>query len=325
MANGELPRYVEFGGNPRYQAPFTVKGCRMYGFFVPAAFTRLCELFSKCLNTPSGGAVEFLPVGLPDFAYVLFSFVDMQHQSAREPELGWVREREFTIFVPGVDLKCLRNGDKASGLFIPYIFVDSDAALIVGREAYGFPKRLGGLTFPPPEDPAMFALDTLVIPGTTSQTEAVTKHLVEIRSTAAKAADADVRIIPGFEELCHEIAHRVFGGSIALTKADEFLVDVGKELGLGVPLVFLKQVRDAAVQDRASYQAIVASSFQLTGFGGAKLLGDYAITLNDYPSDPIREELGLPAGVLNPKLSFCVEFDFIVPPGRILWQSGTTA
>lgn len=326
MSERELPDYIEFGGNPRYQAPFTIQGCRMYNFVVAADYEKLRALFSKSLNTPSGGAVDFWPVGLPGFAYVLFSFVDMQHQSAQEPTLGWIREREFTIFVPGLDFSALRNGDRGLAFFIPYIFVDSDAALIVGREAYGFPKRLGCLTLPPPQaDPGVFSLDTLVIPGTTPDTEAVSKRLIEIRSTGEGKPQDRALVFTSFSAMSQEVANRVFGGPITIKHAEEHLMDIGKEIGLGVPLVFLKQFRDCQVQDRACYQSIVASSFELTAFTRAGLLGDYEITLDDYPSDPIREEFGFPTGVLTPELSFYGEFDFIVPPGHELWRAKATS
>lgn len=361
MSASDLPQYVEFGGNPRYQAPFTIQGCRMYNFVLAADYQKLHALFSKCLNTPSGGAVDFWPVGLPDSAYVLFSFVDMQHQSAHEPTLGWIREQEFTIFVLGVDLNSLHNRDTLLAFFIPYIFVDSDAALIVGREDYGFPKRLGWLTFPPPQAaPTAFSLDTLVIPGTTPDTQAERRRLIDIRSTGEGKLQDRAREFTSFAEMSHEVANRVFDGhllSIAHPSSpastpgmkpssggimqmirrelatvesaiehvgEHLLIDIGKEIGLGVPLVFLKQFRDTQVPDRACYQSIVASSFELTKFTSARLLGDYQITLCDYPSDPIREDFGFPQGPLTPKLSFYVEYDFIVPPGHELWRAKTT-
>ncbi|MGC1679287.1 MAG: acetoacetate decarboxylase family protein [Candidatus Binataceae bacterium] len=325
MSEKELPAYVDFGANPRYQAPFTIQGCRMNNFVVAADFEKLRALFSNTLNKPSGGAVDFWPVGLPGFTYVLFSFVDMRHQSAREPTLGWIREQEFTVFVPGFDFNALRNGDRGFAFFIPYIFVDSDAALIVGRETYGFPKRLGSVSLPPAQGaPTFFALDTLVIPGATPDTEAVSRRLIEIHSVGeGKPEDRSV-VFRDFESMCKQIADRVFGGPIKITQAEEHLLDIGRELGLGVPLVFLKQLRDTALQDRACYQSIVASSFSLTAFNGGGLLGDYEITLSDFPSDPLREELGLSTGVLRPKLSFHVEYDFIVPPGHELWRANTT-
>ncbi len=59
-----------------------------------ADYDRLQALFSQCLNTPSGGAVDFWPVGLPGLCYVMLNFVDMQRESSREANLGWVTEKE---------------------------------------------------------------------------------------------------------------------------------------------------------------------------------------------------------------------------------------
>ena len=358
VAESSLPAYVEFGANPRYQPPFLVQGCRMYNFVLAADYERLRALFAKCLNTPSGGAVDFWPVGLPGLAYVLFSFVDMQRESSRDANLGWVREREFAIWMLGWDLKSWRFS-----WFIPYIFVDSDAALIVGRQDYGFPKRLGWFTFPQNEaNPEVFSLETLVIPQYDPNTQAVRKPLIEIRPSGEGKSKELTRAFAGFTEMCREVADRVFDGHLLSVERSpdkltgqkpgrtsagivnlvrqEFqhlgkeieqtgeaierrLVNIGEALGLGnIPLVFLKQFRDAAYADRACYQAIIAALCKLTGFTSAQLLGDYEITLCDYPSDPIRQDFGFPAGPLKPKLSFCLEYNFIVEPGNELWRAG---
>jgi hypothetical protein len=104
------------------------------------------------------------------------------------------------------------------------------------------------------------------------------------------------------------------------------MLNLGEELGLGnIPLVFLKQFRDVTYSDRACYQAIIASFCKLTGFSSAHFLGDYQITLFDYPSDPIRQDFGFPEGPLKPKLSFYLEYDFVVEPGRELWKAGGTS
>ncbi len=360
MSDSPLPQYIEFGANPRYQPPFLVQGCRMYNFVLEADYDRLQALFSQCLNTPAGGAVDFWPVGLPGLSYVMLNFVDMQRESSREANLGWVTEKECAIWMLGWDLQ-----NRRFSWFIPYIFVDSDAALIVGRQEYGFPKRLGWFTFPPKDEkPEAFSLETLVIPQYDPNTQAVRKPLVEIRQTGEGKPEERTRVFTSFAEMCGAAADRVFdghllsldhsqdkpatqetsrtsGGSVTLVRREiehlgneieqageaieRRVLNIGEELGFGsIPLVFLKQFRDAAYADRACYQAIIASICKLTGFSSASFLGDYEITLFDYPSHPIRQNFGFPEGPLKPKLSFYLEYNFIVEPGSELWKAGGT-
>lgn len=349
-----LPQYVEYGANPRYQPPFSIHGCRMYNFVLESDYSCQQALLDKCLNTPSGGAMDFRAVGRPGMSYVLLSFADLQHQSAREANLGWVVEREVDLWILGWETR-----KPFLSWFLPYIFVDSDAALITGRQDYGFPKRLGWFTFPSPNDPTTFSMETTVIPTYEPTTQAVRKPLIDIRQISAATSSTTYTTL---EHLCSDVAHLLFDGhalsveraqSARMTQTqgqpsggigalirreistldnriaqvgetlERDVIDIGKALGLGnIPLVFLKQFRDATYADRACYQGIIGTFFRVTNFVSARLLGDYEITLSDYPSAPIRQDLGLASGLLKPKLSFVLEFDFIAEPGAELWKAG---
>lgn len=351
-----LPRYVEYGANPRYQPPFTIRGCQMYNFILEADYGCQQAILDRCLNIPSGGAVDFRVVGLPGLSYMMLSFVNLQHQSSREADLGWVGEKEATLWVFAWDARNHRFS-----WFIPYIFVNGDAVLITGREDYGFPKRLGWLTFPNLDQPDAFSVDTTVIPTYEPTTQAVRGPLIEIhRSSTQKSDETPTSAYSTLSHLCRDVADRVFDGHVLsvgqersahgspatglvsgtgnlirrevsslehkMTRVGEALeqglFDIGEALGLGnIPLVFLKQFRDATDTDRACYQGIIGSLFHVTNFSTGYFLGDYDITLFDYPSTPIRQDFGLAAGTLKPKLSFFAEYDSVVEPGTELWKA----
>jgi hypothetical protein len=135
-------------------------------------------------------------------------------------------------------------------------------------------------------------------------------------------------------EIDHDKSHRGSGGrwSTPLEAAQAIvrgLADIGDDktyglfldllailainLGFKIPIVFLKQVRDASQPARARHQEVLdADGFvPLSGFrGGGFLEGDHDVLVNDYISHPIRMELGLPSGKLRPRFAFELDFDF---------------
>ncbi len=91
-----------------------------------------------------------------------------------------------------------------------------------------------------------------------------------------------------------------------------------------VPLVFLKQFRAVDDPARACFQAITTANMRPTGFrGGRPLNGTDAVTVADYPSHPIRRDIGLASETLTARFSFYIHFDFRIETGRQLWAAAT--
>ena len=197
-------KYVEFGGHRGYRPPFTAKDVHFYGFLVEVKYDQVKQLFDKHLNDPSGGAVKFLPIGFPGKCYVTLSFAALPRQHANDPGLGEVPELDFIIWVPGIDVKRMRLG-----WFIPYIFVDSGAAMSTGREVYGFPKQFGWFDMPSPEDePELFTVETLVIKEYRNGAQATREPLVTIKRTSK---NSPLDMCDTFEETFLSLVNRLFG------------------------------------------------------------------------------------------------------------------
>src|SRR5205814_1658396 len=87
-----------------------------------------------------------------------------------------------------------------------------------------------------------------------------------------------------------------------------------------VPLVFLKQFRDAGSDGRAVYQAILETPSIVTRFKGIRLMDEYQFTIvNQLDSYPLTTDLGLVDQ--KPLVSFKLEMDFVLQEGREVWNA----
>ena len=80
-----------------------------------------------------------------------------------DSQKGWMGERDFGVWVPVVKY----HGGKPGkiGWYLPYVFVDNVAAMVTGREVFGFFKQTATLAMPrAPSAPGAFSIDALVIP-----------------------------------------------------------------------------------------------------------------------------------------------------------------
>jgi Acetoacetate decarboxylase (ADC) len=324
QAGAEGPRYVERGGELVYSPPGVANGVRMWGFFVEGDPALLQQMFDRYLNLPSNGATSFEPAGSL-FAFVFATLDRVFAQQPPDVYRGYFKEAEFAIWTLGYD----RKRDEYA-TFVPYMVVDQGSAMAMGREVYGFPKQLGKVHLSPQDDPTEF---TLHVPGVKHWGEAqrFEEHrLVRITKDAASATPSP-STASSKAELVTQIAERVFsrrglatqdrgGGFQARLRGDLKVLEL--MAGDIVPMVFLKQIRDARMPLHACYQAIQLADFVVWSFrGGGSLEGEYTIELEDLANEPIRRELGLPAGPIVPHGGFWADFDFTLAVTENLWTA----
>jgi hypothetical protein len=315
------PAYVDRGGEQVYPTPGDVENAEFYGFLVEADTaaiqTHVCDAL---FNRPAGGAVDFVPFG----GMAMLAFDRLPHMIATTPPWdarGWFTETEAALWVL---LEERRSGELYWTL--PYIFVDNGYAIATGREIYGFPKTQATLQFPhAPARASFLGTQTIVVPQFTAYTQAVWKPVW----WAQLVDDADPGGLYGdVVDLARAVGGVIqeaggFGGFSAqgCARMWSFLDDLMKRQ---VPLVFLKQFRAVDDPSRACFQAITTANMRLTGFrGGRPLNGSYAVTVADYPSHPIRRDIGLASETLTARFSFYIHFDFRIETGRQLWAAAT--
>jgi hypothetical protein len=117
-----------------------------------------------------------------------------------------------------------------------------------------------------------------------------------------------------------DFARSLFGGR------DSFLhPGLGREIHRSLLLteptmVFLKQFRDVADGHRACYQAIVEAPSRLVDLRQAGVLaGEYRVTISQYASHPILDEIGLEAQ--SALRGWYVDFDFDMEIGKEVWKA----
>lgn len=332
-----LPAYVEHGGEIACRHPADAINSRLYGFLVEADPELLDAYCDRCFNRPTGGQEHWEAVGNE----VLLNFVDIPTMGSTDlldQRLGVCHEREAAIWFPVVD-----HSSNRFAWAIPYMFVDSDLALAGGREVYGFPKQMGTLEIPVGKKaPSELHINTVTLK--VHQPDSMAK---DCRVITVKRSGGAPPLGAGWDDpgqALHELMDAAGATSVpdlgngsssgALTRrlrrGSPRLPDVSADLLFfshlveeDVPMLLLKQFRDAHEQGAACYQAVVLVDMVVSVFrGGGLLPDDYRVRVEALDGEPISRELGI-ARSCKPRLAFWLDFDFLVQLGQILWEAQT--
>jgi len=318
-----LPPYRELGGGQIYRQPFLLNGTIVQSFALAADLSALQRTVDKSLNLSPDQSIVYKPL-LP---FVLLAVADIASVSSADPPdslKGWQPEVDVAFWVPigGGKMKGDKLEISSLGWFLPYVYVDSPSTMVTGREVYGFNKALGRFTLPPRGSIGDVTASTLVLDPYAPTTQMTWKTVVSIDAPGTEPFP-----LPAPEHTSPEsFVKAVFA---ALTGRDDgtvedptfrLMLNVFDYLAtMEVPVVFLKQFRDAESPDLACYQSVVVANQKVTKFrGGGFLPSGYQITVTSYDSQPIATDLGLAAGTLTPFAAFHSDFDFILPAGKVV-------
>ncbi|GMQ86256.1 MAG: hypothetical protein BMS9Abin07_1829 [Acidimicrobiia bacterium] len=250
---------------------------------------------------------------------ILFCFLDSPRLTSSRQPIGFVGDHEVAVWVPLVE----RNGSELRFVvWMPYIWVDTDIAMATGREVWGFPKTIGAYD-PPSGKGAPHVLSTRIFRTFDPETEGEEAELIRIDP----ASEPGASVWKDFEEAARGIGralgvegtkkHFSFGDDLRLA-VDLVEIAVSRK----IPVVNLKQFRDAVDGTKACYQAIIDSNLELTGFhGGGPLLGDHRVTITPCASHQLIEDLGLPGPSFTARAGAWVTMDFLANPGTPVWSA----
>ncbi len=346
------------GGEQVFRPPYESKRTRLFGFMLEGSTEALGAMLDRYLNEPSGGAVDYRPAS----KYVMLYFASLDFTRSAEPPdsmIGWFNEHEVGVFSLAYDA----IQDKLV-VYVPYIFVEASQTMSGGREVYGFPKQLGEIHMPAAGEASdEFELCARAASSFRPDTQLVNRRVLRVgpnpdglprrplgdAKSAAAAIFSDpalseitapdrTALLPSLSTHAGPMTHGVPPLSIrqqsnqgdldtaAVMGAAAQSLDLAAEVLEGrVPMVFLKQFRDVEYPERACYQAITEVSNKASRYHSAAILdGDITVEFSDLDSHPIMHELGLERGPLKPVVSFELIFDFVVPPGQVLWRAGNT-
>jgi hypothetical protein len=323
------PDYIARGGDLAFAPPLALRGATSYAFLVSAdldALSRLCDDQLNAVSAPTGTIYKPL---LPMAAFVCADITQAFSTSPPDSQKGWIVERDFGVWIPVVAGTMVGDRWQPGRIcwYLPYVFVDNVAAMITGREVYGFFKQIAALTMPnAPSAPGMFAIDALVIPSFAPSAQAQTLRLVTItstESTPAPAAPPWTGLRDTADALWGRIKDSFFTPVHGLAVlAWDIIENLLEDLVTGdVPMVFLKQFRDAADPTKACYQAVVEAPAHVDAFVAAGLTHPHAVAILPCASHPIVAECGLAGHALRAELGFWYRVDFTMQPGRVIAEA----
>ncbi|MGE0401243.1 MAG: acetoacetate decarboxylase family protein [Kofleriaceae bacterium] len=312
------PPYIQRGGDLAMMPPLTLTNATMYSFLVNAdigALTAMCDAHLNAVTAASG--VTYKPL-MPAVSIVCADIKKSYSTTKPDSQKGWMAERDFGVWVPVVDNK------GRIAWYLPYVFVDNVAAMVTGREVFGFFKQTATLVMPPtPQSPGDFTIDALVIQTFSPQSEAKDIRLLTASSTKSGPAPEGkwASTLDGLEMLWKDLL--VLRGdtrNLPLTREQEFRDALVVLLTGNVPMVFLKQFRDETTDQRACYQAVIEAPARLDKFHGGWVTHPHDIAIAPADSHPIAKDCGLASGTLRSQVGFWCQMDFTMMPGRVIAQ-----
>lgn len=306
--------YIQRGGDLVMAAPLQLDGATMYSFCVGADLTALQRVVDDQLNAVAGPGT-YKPL-VPMVAIVCADIADSFSQVPPDSEKGWMAERDFGIWIPVVRGTTI-------GWYLPYVFVDNVAAMVTGREVFGFFKQTATLMMPPsPKEPGVFSVDALAIQTYSPESEAQMMRLMTLTSAEAGPPPAgswagDVK--KAFEDVFGAVKSMI-GDVKDLPISTWDLLKNGLEEAItgNVPMVFLKQFRDATDPTKACYQAVIEAPAHLAKLHDGWFAHPHDITIVPADSHPIVRECGLGSGTLRSQLAFWCKMDFVMEAGIVV-------
>ena len=313
------PKFVQFGAVTTLPAPYLCESAELYGFFFRADHDRLVELCKKVFQEPTGGAVDYRPLG----AHLLLTFGRIKRISPQTPpfdEWGTLAEDQVVIWIPVVAVNDTGAFLQASkfAMFVPYIWLDDPLSLASGREAGGWPKSWGWPVFSKPEQPFRLELDVY---GWQFGPDKHPRRRQLLSITEAAAPDGEEpSVFDILGELFAEFWSTVWDDDGFLIPDLDLVPDLLKTaFRAELPELFLKQIRTADDPDGAALQQVVLSAAKVKRLSARPLLGDYRLEVCGIDSCPLVGELGLRDQTAG--MGFKVEMDFVQEAGQVIWDA----
>ncbi|RPI97023.1 MAG: hypothetical protein EHM39_10170 [Chloroflexi bacterium] len=318
----ELPDYISDRGHGEisYSVPLQINDVTCYSFVLSADVRQLQDFIDSQLNVVSGGAVTY--TALP---FLFHSYLEALHCTSTSETIGYLPDRESAFLVPL--LQRTRGEMPSLKIWVPYLLIDQMSGMVTGREVWGYRKSIGSISLPAnSHDPARFSAKTMLFKKFSNQTLGKIGTLLQVRSKSSIGEFTS--IWDGFEHAFKEIIERTLGkigGELAELPEEVLASFLGKS---HMPVINLKQFRDAVDSTKACYQALVESPCQLDKWtGGGLLSGEFEIEITTCDSHQIVSDLGLgqlgsgDSTVIQPLFGWWIQLNFSTLAGSIIWTA----
>ncbi len=283
-------KYIHHPGDPQGRPPYLGRNVLMHGALIRGDKAKLDAFCDLVLNQVDPD-LEFEVVG----NVVLYAALYGQRMSSAHPEdaqYGYAVEDDIGLWILTLGG---RKGQPRALRWLPaFIFVDSASALMTGRELYGYPKMLGRMTRRGLDD-ADFAVSLRAECFLRKDPQEQAREHEVLRIERAPAPTG---------------AQALVGGLFDLAVWNDLAANL-KPAFLGMPMVFLKQMRDPTAVDEATVREVVAVTVAPSAIPDLHLVADYRLVLPANATFMIREALGCAAE--SPiESGFWTRFDFEV-------------
>jgi len=318
----DLPEYVEFGGLGSAPGPLQCDDTTLYVFGLTAEHAKLDALCRKAFKDPTGGAVDYRPLG--DNVIVTVGVVGAIRPTL-EPwhSMGAVREPQVGFWIPVARVEEKDDNLVAQdfGMFCAAMMLDNPISLLSGREDYGYPKTMGWSTMPTDADPSL-KLDVFGMDYDCGESPE-RRPLMALTPVGGELSEAELAIgdILTVSQWIKDVLFEQPQVELGLRFAFEF----GRALhDHKVNQVFLKQIRATADGRRADIQQVVVAPAVTKNIKVTQLRHDYDLTLHQLDSHPLHAELGIIEDQ-RVTLAMRMHFDFLIEAGDVRWSApGTT-
>ena len=288
------PVYVDRPDEMVLRAPYAMDGVRLDSFALRADEAKLQALVHRYLEAPTRGALRY-EVAAP-FVFLVSAFT--ARVSSLDPDharRGGMPEVDVSLWIP---IFSHASGEARLSWFLPYVFVDSGAAMAAGREIFGFAKSVVDVDATRDEEATLTGLHVRG-PVLARYAPDATVERRTLVSAAKKKVGPAFELAPGVRDF---FAKRFVDATMNL--------------------VFLKQFRQAGEGGRASYQAIVEAEAKVSTMRSWRpITTPYEVTVCDFDSHPLAAELGLPAAPVTTAFGVAADMDFVMHGGREVFRA----
>ncbi len=327
---GQRATYVDRDNETVYRPPYEQADTFLTSWIIPSPKAAQQAILDAHLNTCSGGQPFEYRAVISQIMLVFANITKVSSLDPRDSQRGWVPEVDICTWILCGAYKMVNGQRQLDHLiwYVPYIWVDNAYTMATGREAFGYPKALGFAQLPQnPDDPGPLWADGLVLPTFTPQTQVVQRRIFDLARDVHASDNApppqtfnENQKREAFEAIAkklHEVGEAECDWNFFVSSFEDLL-------GEHLPMVFLKQFRDATGPTAACYQAIVEANATVNGFKGAGFLkSGWDLQMYSYASVDIPGHLQF-----NPKqridLGFYVYFSFSMDLGTEVWRFGGT-
>ena len=306
--------YETYGGNFILRPPYAIEQMTGYGVAVNGDLNAMQKLCDRTLNA-NGTHPRYIAVA----PTVLFTFMNMGRvRCVNPPESGhgFFTEKELnvTMLLAAIDEDGIRLV-----WYMPYLWLDSGAALIAGRDVYGFPKQLATVTMPlVPGDPARMSANGEVLHRFGSGA-ATREDIVTIRRTDAPNL-AFASSVPNITDALAILLQSVLNIDPGFLPIGSLLPQIQVN---NLLMTWMRQLPSFTNFKESCFRSVVEAPFSVTTFRDAGLLaGNYELVIPQHDSVNIAGELGLGTGdvTVSAMAAYHMSFDFQFADGRELWS-----